>query len=207
MTNPGTAWRLLLLAHAVAAWLVCFALLVRLGTWAAFPLAGTVLVALALKFDSALPGLLRPSVAKVGIGFLLGAMMILLTHALYAVVSSHLPQTKTATLGLYALLNSSGFHPEAQAAFVVAVATCEEILFRGTLAGTGHGAGRFDRIIVLALCYAAATLTLGSLLLASCAFLCGVVWGGLRVATRSLVPPIAAHIVWDLGIFLAWPLV
>ena len=59
----------------------------------------------------------------------------------------------------------------------------------------------------LAACYAAATLTLGSFLLVVCAFLCGMAWGGLRVATRSLVAPIVAHVVWDLGIFLAWPLV
>jgi len=208
----------LLLVLAIVAWLVCFALLVRLGTWAGFALAGAALVALALKFDPGLPGLLRPSMAKVGVGFLLGAMMILLTHAAFAVVTVRLPEIRTATRGLYALLNNSGFPAVAQAVFVVVVATCEEILFRGVLAGTGQGSGRggphdlltgrgLGTIIALAACYAAATLTLSSSLLFACAFLCGMAWGGLRVATRSLVSPIVAHIVWDLGIFLTWPLV
>jgi len=218
VTNSGAGRRLLLLALAVAAWLVCFALLVRLGTWAGFALAGAALVALALKFDPALLGLLRPSVAKVGMGFLLGAMMILLTHATFLVVTVRLPEIRTATRGLYALLNNSGFSPVAQAAFVVVVAACEEILFRGVLAGTGPGIDQggshnlltwrgLGTIVALAACYAAATLTLGSFLLVVCAFLCGMAWGGLRVATRSLVAPIVAHVVWDLGIFLAWPLV
>ncbi|HEY5283434.1 MAG TPA: CPBP family glutamic-type intramembrane protease [Polyangia bacterium] len=218
MTNSGTGRRLLLLALAVVAWLACFAMLVRLGTWAGFALAGAALVAPALKFDPALLGLLRPSVSKVGIGFLLGAMMILLTHAAFAVVTVRLSEIRTATLGIYALLNNSGFSPLAQAAFVVVVAACEEILFRGALAGTGQGIDQggshnlltwrgLGTIVALAACYAAATLTLGSFLLAVCAFLCGIAWGGLSVATRSLVPAIVAHIVWDLGIFLAWPLV
>jgi membrane protease YdiL (CAAX protease family) len=208
----------LLLALAVASWLACFAMLVRLGTWAGFALAGTALVALALKVDPALLDLLRPSVAKVGIGFLLGAMMILLTHAAFSVVTVRLPGIRTATRGLYALLNNSGFPFVAQAAFVVVVAACEEILFRGVLAGAGQGTGQggshdlltwrgLGTIVALAACYAAATLTLGSSLLVVCALLCGIAWGGLRVATRSLVAPIVAHIAWDLGIFLAWPLV
>jgi uncharacterized protein len=66
---------------------------------------------------------------------------------------------------------------------------------------------RISRVAILAACYAAATLPLGSPLLAACAFLCGLAWGSLRVATRSLAPPIVAHIVWDLGVLLVWPLV
>jgi membrane protease YdiL (CAAX protease family) len=68
---------------------------------------------------------------------------------------------------------------------------------------TWRGLGR---IVALAAWYAAATLTLGSFLLVVCGFLCGIAWGGLGVATQSLVSPTVAHTVWDLGIFLAWPL-
>jgi len=218
VTNPATARRLLQLALAVAAWLICFTLLASLGSWAGFALAGTTLAALSLRFDPTLPALLRPSLPKVATGLLLGAAMVALTHAAFAVVTVGLPEIKTATRGLYALLSNRGFSPVAQAAFVVVVATCEEILFRGALAETGRGTGQgglhdlltrrgLGRVFALAACYAAATLTLGSVLLVVCAFLCGMAWGGLRVATRSLVSPIVAHVVWDLGIFLAWPLV
>ena len=218
MTGPENTRRLLLLALAVAAWLASFTLLVRLGTWAGFTLAGTGLAALSLRFDPGLPALLRPSLPKVAIGLLVGAATVVLTHAAYAVVTVPLPEIKTATLGLYALLNGSGFTPVAQGGFVVVVATCEEILFRGGLAGSGQGTGHgclqgllnwrgLRPVLLLAACYAVATLPLGSFLLAVCAFLCGTAWGALRVATRSLVSPIVAHIVWDLAILLAWPLV
>lgn len=60
------------------------------------------------------------------------------------------------------------------------------------------------RVLALAVGYA---LALGSGLLIVCAFGCAVLWGGLRVATRSLVVPIIAHGVWDLGILVVWPLV
>lgn len=218
MTTPEAARRLLLLALAVGAWLASFTLLVRLGTLAGFALAGTGLAALSLAFDRALPALLRPSLPKVAIGFLLGGGMVALTHAAYAVVTVPFPEIRTATLALYALLNGSESAPVARGAFVVVVATCEEILFRGVLAGSVRGTGRSSLhdlltwrglrpVVVLAACYAGATLPLGSPLLAVCAFLCGMAWGALRVTTRSLVSPIVAHIVWDLAIFLAWPLV
>jgi membrane protease YdiL (CAAX protease family) len=48
-------------------------------------------------------------------------------------------------------------------------------------------------------------LTAGSFLLVACAFACGAVWGTLRVATGSLAAPIVAHVVWDLGVLLVWP--
>jgi membrane protease YdiL (CAAX protease family) len=217
VTNPRTALRLLWLALALAAWLICFVMLVRFGTWFAFALAGAALVALALRFDPALLGLLRPSVAKLAIGFLLGALMVLLTHMAFAVVTTRLPGARTAALRLYGLLNASGFPPAACAALVVVIATCEEVLFRGVLTGRDPLADRnglqglvtwrgLGGIVVLAACYAAATLPLGSFALAGCALLCGTAWGGLCVATRSLVPAIVAHVVWDLGVLFAWPL-
>jgi membrane protease YdiL (CAAX protease family) len=39
-----------------------------------------------------------------------------------------------------------------------------------------------------------------------CAFVCGTVWATLRVATGSIVVPILAHVLWDLGVLLVWPL-
>jgi membrane protease YdiL (CAAX protease family) len=63
------------------------------------------------------------------------------------------------------------------------------------------------QIVAFAAVYALAALPLGSSLLVLCAFLCGVVWGGLRSATGSLVVPILTHVIWDLGVLVVWPLV
>jgi membrane protease YdiL (CAAX protease family) len=38
------------------------------------------------------------------------------------------------------------------------------------------------------------------------ALLCGIVWGALRAASRSLLPPLVAHLVWDVLVLLWLPL-
>ena len=62
------------------------------------------------------------------------------------------------------------------------------------------------RVLSVALLYGACHLTSGSLLLALVAGACGVAWGLLRVAGRSLWPAVLAHAAWDLAILVAWPL-
>ena len=49
-------------------------------------------------------------------------------------------------------------------------------------------------------------MALGSLLLVVCAFVCAIVWGIMRLASGSLVAPIVAHVLWDLGVLVVWPL-
>jgi membrane protease YdiL (CAAX protease family) len=215
-TESRTAWRILLFVLALAAWLACFVVLVRWGTWTVFAVAGGALVTLSTWTDPALFDLLRPSLAKLGIGLMVGMLMLVLTHAAFALFTTLQPGIKPATLELYDLLNAVGYSSLARAALIVAIAASEEVLFRGVLVDSGldnledwrlrvMNGPRLSRVLVLTIGYAAATLPLGSPLLSACALLCGLAWGGLRVATQSLVPPVAAHIVWDLGVLLVWP--
>jgi len=215
-TESRTAWRILLLVLALAAWVGCFVVLVRWGTWTLFAFAGGALVTVSTWTDPALFGLLRPSLAKLGIGLMVGMLMLALTHAAFALFAILHPGIAAATLELYGLLNAIGYSSLARAALIVAIAASEEVLFRGVLVDSGldnledwrlrvMSWPRLSRLLVLSIGYAAATLPLGSPLLFACALLCGLVWGGLRVATQSLVPPVAAHIVWDLGVLLVWP--
>jgi membrane protease YdiL (CAAX protease family) len=39
------------------------------------------------------------------------------------------------------------------------------------------------------------------------AFACGIFWGWLCVATDDLVVPVVSHLVWDLALFFAFPVV
>ena len=217
VTSQSTVWRLAMLGFAVAAWLVGFAILLRLGTWTLFALTGPALAALALWSDAATRALLRPSFRKAGVGLAAGLLMVVLTHAAFAFVAPLLSEARTATARLFELLNVSGFSPAARVGFIVAIASSEEVIFRGALMGPParrqeglfHRVDRDDllRVLALAVAYALAMATLESGLLIVCAFGCAVLWGGLRVATRSLVVPIIAHVVWDLGILVVWPLV
>lgn len=206
----ATAGRMAMLALAIAAWLASFAILLRLGTWTPFALAGPTLAALALRCDAAARALLRPSLGRCGVGLLAGLLMVAFTHAAFALVTPLWPATRTATVRLFELLHAGGHSSAAQAGLIAVIAVSEEIVFRGALAAPpigGSGRGASLRIVSLAAAYALATVTLGSPLLAVCAFGCGIVWGALRVATRSLLAPIVAHVIWDLGVLVAWPLV
>jgi membrane protease YdiL (CAAX protease family) len=210
-------WRLAMLALAAAAWLAGFALLPPLASWTSFAIAGSALTALALVFDADTRALLHPSLATMALGLGVGLLMAAFTHVAFAAVAPLLPQALTATERLFALLHVGNFTPPTRAGLIVIVATCEEVLFRGPLAGPPDGSddpplhrpGRDDllRVVALAAVYALATATLGSSLLVVCAFGCAIVWGLLRVATRSLVAPIVAHVVWDLFVLVVWPLV
>ncbi len=208
--------RLGMLGLATIAWVLNFVALARLGTWAPFAITGTALVVAALVFGAVPSTQLRPSLGTVGVGLLAGVLMVVLTHGAYTVLALLVPEVRTATSRLRDLVNVGGFSPGARAGLIAVIATSEEVLFRGALprphaARRGHprlGVARTDmaQIVIFAAVYALATVALGSLLLVLCAFVCAIVWGILYLASGSLVAPILAHILWDLGVLLVWPL-
>jgi CAAX protease family protein len=204
--------RLIMLALASGVWLVSFAELARMGTWTTFAVGGAVLALAALVFGAVPAALLRPSAGKVAAGLVAGVLMAVLTHLAYAVVAPLVPEVRAATSRLLGLLNVGGFSPGARALLIVVIATSEEVLFRGALGGNAtpriRGLQRGDLLAVAALAavYALATVTLGSPLLMACALGCGIAWGVLRVLAGSLVVPIIAHVVWDLGVLVVWPM-
>ena len=208
--------RLGVLALATLAWAVGFAALSRLGTWTPFALAGPALAVAALLFGAVSAAALRPSPGTVGSGLFVGVLMVVLTRVAYAVVAPRLPWARSATSELLDLLNVGGFSPGARAGLIAVIAASEEVLFRGALPGSHSARGsprliglaRADlvQVVIFAAGYALPTLALGSVLLVVCAFLCAIVWGSMRLASGSLVAPIVAHVIWDLGVLVVWPL-
>ena len=61
-------------------------------------------------------------------------------------------------------------------------------------------------MFLAAVAYALAHAALGSPLLVVVALLCGIAWGALRTASKSLIPPLVAHLVWDVLVLLWLPL-
>lgn len=208
--------RLGMLALATLAWAVGFAALARLGTWTPFALAGPALAVAALLFGAVSAAALRPSPWTVGSGLFVGVVMVVLTRVAYAVVAPRLPWARSATSELLDLLNVGGFSLAARAGLIAVIATSEEVLFRGALPSSHAARGRprllgsaradLARVVIFAAGYALPTLVLGSPLLVVCAFVCALVWGSLRLASGSLVAPIVAHVIWDLGVLVVWPL-
>ena len=208
---------------AVLTWMACFAVLGRLGTWSLFVVAGPLLSALALASGVVPLSLLRPSVGRVVAGVAAGVVMLAASHAVFAALVAAWPGARGPALSLYALFDTGIWSPSTRAAFLVVVAGSEEVVFRGTLSRaasahpvapvgatgwwtSGVAASEVGRLALFALAYALGTLPLGNPLLFTCALCCGVAWGGLRLASRSLVTPLVAHVLWDVGVLLVWPL-
>lgn len=215
-TQAVTKSRLALVTVSTVCWLVGFLWLARTADWKFFAVAGPALMLVALATDEAARKLLRPSKRSVIFGLLGGVLMLAATQAGFLIVSRIVPSVVVRTEELYELLNVAGFSAPSRATLVLLVATSEEVIFRGSVAGAvGEPPGevvswcsraQLVRILVLALVYGLTTVMLGNELLILCAFLCGIIWGAVRIATRSLVAPILVHLIWDLGVLIIWPL-
>ena len=205
-----------LFALALCAWLVCFGVLARWATWLPFAFAGPALAVLAFRSQAVPITWVRPSLARCAAGLLAGALMVVLTHVFYSLLVAFVPGVLPATRELFVLLNVVGFSPLQRALLIVLIASSEEVLFRGPLlesakAGGEHRSrrltrGELRRIFGFASAYALTTAPLGNPLLILCAFVCGSLWGAMGIEARSLTVPLLAHIVWDIGVLLAWPL-
>jgi membrane protease YdiL (CAAX protease family) len=193
----------LLFAAGLVVWAGCFLLISRLGTWAPLALLGPLLAGVGLAGFSKARALIRPDVRLLAIGLGCGLLMTAGTYALFALLVPVVPAVHTLTAGLYYTLRTPWFTPAERALVIPLVAASEEVVFRGiALPENGRWA-----VVVKALIVGVAHLSSGNWPLALAAFLCGVVWGGLRVATRSCIPSIATHVIWDTAILVVHPLV
>ena len=191
---------------ALAVWGGCFLLISRTGSWAPLAVLGPLLAAVVLVRDPQARRLLRPSVRLLALGLAGGLLMTAATYALFGVFARMAPDLRLLTIGLYNELRAPSFTPAERAALIPLVAAAEEVVFRGiALPDGGKGAAR--AVALNALLVGVAHLSSGNWLLALVAALCGAAWGALRVATRSCVPGMVTHVVWDLAILVVRPLI
>lgn len=142
--------------------------------------------------------------AIVGVG--VGLAMAGATWALYPLAVSIVPELETKVGWLYQMLRQ---HPGPAKAFLLllAVVLAEELVWRGVLMDwllPRFGIAR--AVMFSSLLYVLPQVAFRSLTLVAVAFACGVVWSTLRATTRSIWPPLLAHLVWDVLVFVAYPL-
>jgi len=204
------------IALSLAVWVACFAVLARTGTWLPFAFSGVTLVAVGVFVRAVPVGLLWASPRRVAAGLVSGGVMVLLTHLAFALLVAGVPGIRYATLELFDLLNVIGFSPTERTALIVLVASCEELIFRGPLLDLAPRPAERSwrrptrqelvRVASFAAAYALTTVPLASPLLVLCALLCGSLWGLMTVVSSSLTVPLLAHVIWDLGVLVVWPL-
>ena len=202
---PARRARLLPIA-CVAVWIVAAAGARVLGVWLAIGGAAIALGAAVWAIDgSRARQLLRPSAGLIAAGVAAGGAMTAVTHLLYPVVARHVPSIAAETAALYAAFR--GASPGVAAIALAPIVVGEELVWRGAVqTALADRFGRRDGVFLAALAYALAHAAIGSPLLVMVALLCGIAWGALRAANKSLVPPLVAHLVWDVAVLFWLPL-
>jgi membrane protease YdiL (CAAX protease family) len=205
--GPGgpSALGLALALAAALAWLVAAAAARRLGIWPSLGGTALALGAAVLAVDHTVRTGLRPTPVRILIGAAAGATLAAATHLAYPLLAHLEPWIARDTALLYAAFRAP---PGRWASLALApIIFGEELVWRGAVQGAlSRRLGRTAGVILAALGYALVLVPLGSPVLPLVAGGCGLVWGVLRAATRSLVPPVVAHLAWDLLVLLWLPL-
>lgn len=142
--------------------------------------------------------------AALGIGT--GLLMAVLTKLGYPLGAAWLPQIVPAVADLYTYLAQTP-GPVAALPVLVLVVLAEECVWRGLLIDALRP---LSNVLAVVLCsaviYSLPHLAGRSLILLGVAFVCGIIWGLLRVATGSVLVPVLCHLAWNLNIFVFFPL-
>ena len=149
--------------------------------------------------------LLVPGPGKVASGAIAAVALYLLAGAGFRLVGAISPSLAARASALYAWKDQVSFATAALLSALLIIPG-EEIVWRGAVlrplaARYGPRAG----IGLGALAFAAAHLAFGSPLLLLAAVGCGTFWGWLTLKTRSLVPAIVCHLLWDFAVLFVRP--
>jgi uncharacterized protein len=148
---------------------------------------------------------LQPTLRLVLVGVAAGAAMAAVTYVVYPALARVLPFVPADMALLY-----SAFRAPSPAIAAIALAPLilgEELVWRGLVQGAiVRRLGSWPGVTLAAAVYALALAPLGVPALIMGALLCGIAWGALRVASGSLVPPLVAHLVWDVAVLIWRPL-
>lgn len=87
------------------------------------------------------------------------------------------------------------------------IAPCEEIFWRGFVQSTlTFRFGDIRGWLLMSCAYALVHLWAWNLVLVGAALVCGLFWGFMVYRLKSIVPSMISHILWDLAIFVLYPI-
>ena len=194
------------LALCVAAFCLAMGLREVVNVWLGTGLAGglSILVMQRLSRASLLERW-NPSSRPAFLGVAAGVAMAAATWLLYPISIELVPSIALEVPKLYELLRQP---PGPVSAFpvLVLVVTAEELVWRGLAIDVfSRHANAAGAVLLAALLYTLPQVAFRSPLLVVVAFACGAVWGLLRVRTNGLTAPLLAHLIWDLLVFVLFP--
>jgi membrane protease YdiL (CAAX protease family) len=157
-------------------------------------------------YGAELKRLAMPSGREVCLGLACGVLMAGLTQLAYPIGEAILPGLSAWVAPLYSNLRQPP-GPYLALPILVLVVVAEECVWRGLLIDMLQRRYSDSQVVLLSTAlYAIPHLFSGSWLLMGVVLICGVIWSRLRLMTGSLVVPLLTHLVWDLGVFVMFPL-
>ncbi len=190
----------------VGGWVAAAAAARVLGLWLAVGGAAVVLgAAVWVRDRDQARRLLRPSLGLIVAGAAAGGAMATITVLVYPVLARDAPFIAREAALLYAAFRAPSLAVASIALAPVVVG--EELVWRGVVqTAFTRRFGLPVGVVLTAAAYALAHVTFRSPVLVVVALLCGIAWGALRAASKSLVPALVAHLVWDAVVLLCLPL-
>ena len=200
----ANSWSLAIIC--VGVWVATAACARVLGIWLAVGAAAVALgVAVWIRDPEQARRLLRASTGLIVLGAAAGGVMAAVTTLLYPVIARAVPFIAAETAHLYAAFRAPSLAVASVA--LAPVVLGEELVWRGVVqTALTRRFGPSGGVVFAAVAYALALAPVGSPVLVAVALLCGIAWGALRAISKSLVPALVAHLVWDALVLLWLPL-
>jgi membrane protease YdiL (CAAX protease family) len=194
------------LALAAALWAVVFALKL-FNFWAAISVATALVAGYAVCCaKDELRGLFNYKAGMIMAG-IAGALLLYVIFVIGGWASrTLLPLASDEISSIYEL---RGTAPRWLLIVLLAalIAPCEEIFWRGFVQSTfSYRFGDVRGWLLMACVYALVHIWAWNLVLVGSALVCGLFWGFLMYRLKSLLPCIISHVLWDLAVFVFYPL-
>lgn len=176
-----------------------------MNVWITIAISAGLAIALAASRGRPVRPLSRAAVRDVVLGLVFGALMSAATILIVPITVSWIPGLDLQIGQLYADLQDPP-GPIRAIPILLAAVVAEELVWRGVLVRRMRARSPTTIILIASLAYAIPQVFSGSWVLVALALVCGLVWTAQRVIAGSLILPLITHVVWDLAIFIAWPL-
>lgn len=177
------------------------------GIWLAIGSTAVFLGGIASCLDGrALIASLRGEPRPLAIGALTGLAMIVATQLAFTPLATALPVLASGTRELYGAFAEAG--PWVLFVALPVVVACEEVVWRGFIYRALDRRMSWPGVVLVGTAlYALAHAPVGSPTLVLACICVGLCWNTLRFWTDSLAAVFVAHMLWNLAILVAYPLV
>lgn len=201
----------IVLAAALFPFLLHFRRLGPLDFWWAMGLVVAALVVSALAADPGYPSILREDLrtgplAKIALGVVSAAALYGVFHLGGMLLRAFLPTGGESIGAVYALKHGAG-SLRIGLLLALLIGPGEEVFWRGYLQRTWQDKfGKASGLPFAVAFYAAVHVASGNAVLVLAAAVCGLFWGILYQRSGSVLLVAVSHTLWDLAVFLFFPI-